>query len=169
MKHLRFFLAFPLLFLLTGCWGWGNEVDDMPPPRENYDAVVMDRDDFENAVALTGTRPVEKSGKIYVKGDLLFVSDVNKGFHIYNCSEPNTMVPVAFLNIPGATDLAVRNNVIYINQAVDLVTLVYNPDANTITVTKRNKNVFPQKPSPDDSFEAVSDNEIIVDWQPINY
>jgi len=127
----------------------------------------MDRDAFENSVSIIGAQPVVKSGKIYVKGDLLFVNDVNKGFHIYNCSNPNTMVAVAFLNIPGATDLAMRGNVIYINQAVDLVTLVYNQQANTITVTKRNKNVFPQKLPPDSSYEEVSENEVIIDWQQI--
>lgn len=155
-----------LMLMLTGCWGYG-ETDDVQPPDYNYNAVVMNRDAFENAVSLTAAQPVVKSGKIYVKGDLLFVNDVNKGFHIYNCSTPDVMVPVAFLNVPGATDLAVRNNIIYINQAVDLITLVYNAEANTITLTKRNKNVFPQKPSPDNNYQEVSENEIIVDWQQI--
>lgn len=166
MKQLKTFSALLLLLLLSGCWGYGTS-DDMPPLQQNYDAIVMDRDAFENSVAINAPQPVVKSGKIYVKGNLLFVNDVNKGFHIYNCSNPDTMVPVAFLNIPGATDLAMRDDAVYINQAVDLVTLIYNEQANTITVTKRNKNVFPQKLPPDNSYEAVSENEVIVDWQQI--
>jgi len=167
MKHLRLFALLPLL-LLVGCWNFGsNENDVVGEPASLYQAVTMDREAFENAVQIMPPQPVIKSGKIYINGNLLFVNDVNKGFHIYNYADAANPVAIGFLNIPGATDLAMRNTVLFINQATDLVTILYNAGNNTITVTKRNKNVFPQKVAPMGGWEEVSENEIIVDWEAI--
>jgi len=169
MKHLRFILAVLPLLLLTSCITIGGEDDDDPVnwntnPGMSYEPVIMEREAFEAAVQIKPVQAVAKSGKIYINGNLLFINDVNKGFHIYNYSNPSSPVPVGFIQIPGATDLAMRNNVLFINQATDLVTMTYNIGANTITVTKRNRDVFPQKVAPNNFITEVAENEIIIDW-----
>lgn len=162
LKHLLFALL-PAV-LLSSCIGWHTDnADDFPIPS-NYTPVVMTRTDFENAVQLQSVQPVTKSGKVYVMGSLLFVNDVNKGFHVYDYTNAANPVAVAFINIPGATDVAIRGNSLYINQATDLVTLQYNETANTIAVTKRNRNVFPAKLSPDGFEEYVTENNVVVNW-----
>ncbi len=105
-----------------------------------------------------------KSGKIYIKDDLMLLNDLNKGFHVYNYSNPENPVKIAFIEIPGATDVAIRNSTIYINQAVDLVTLNYNSNTNTLNVLSRNRNIFPQKRSPDGFVGNYAENQIIVNW-----
>ncbi|SHG03275.1 hypothetical protein SAMN05444372_1021 [Flavobacterium micromati] len=94
----------------------------------------------------------------------MFVNDVNKGFHVYDYSNPKSPVRTNFINVPGATDLAIRDNTIYINQAVDLVTATYNITTKKFTVTNRNKNVFPQKQAPNGQSEYTKDNQVIIDW-----
>jgi hypothetical protein len=94
----------------------------------------------------------------------MLVNDVNKGFHIYNYADATNPIKIAFLEIPGATDVAIRNSTIYINQAVDLVTLKYDLTTNKVTVLYRNRNIFPQKNSPQGFGAYVKENEIIVDW-----
>jgi len=164
MKYLKLFLAVFLPLLLAGCWGYGVDDDDPSLAPQNYKAVTMTRQALEASVVLAQPQPMVKSGKIYVKDNLMFVSDVNKGFHIYAYNNAGQPDEVAFLKAPGATDLAVRGTTLYINQATDLVTLVYAN--NAITVVKRNPNVFPQKVAPDNSWASVTEDEIIIDWIP---
>lgn len=162
MKHFKLLLV-PALLLLTACVG---SVDDDRAvfPSQNYQAVILDRATFENSVEAMPAQSIVKSGKIYVKDQFLFINEVNKGFHVFDYQNPQNPQPLGFIQILGATDLAVRDNNIYINQAVDLVTLTYNPADNSLTVTKRNKNVFPQKVSPSGQYGVINPNEIIIDW-----
>ncbi|OOV18741.1 hypothetical protein [Flavobacterium sp. LM4] len=95
----------------------------------------------------------------------MFINDVNKGFHVYDYSDPKNPVRLQFIKAPGATDLAIIDDVIYINQAVDLVTIKYNSATKKIDITNRNKNVFPQKKSPNGFSGNPRENEIIIDWK----
>jgi len=163
MKHLKLLTILILPLLLTGCWGYNNSDDDLVFVEPvNYTPVTMTRQAMEASVELMAPTSVVKSGKIYIKDNLLFVNDVNRGFHIYKYNDPSNPVEIAFLQAAGATDLAMRGTTLYINQATDLLTLVY--DNNTIYFIKRNMNVFPQKTAPDGSLGYAADNEIITDW-----
>jgi hypothetical protein len=166
MKQLKFIVYLVLPLLLTGCWGYGTSDDQVfvNPSGNNYDAVTMDRPAFEAAVQLLPPTPVVKSGKIYIKDNLLFVNDVNKGFHIYRYDDPAHPVALNFLQVPGATDIAMRGGLMYINQATDLVTINYF--VNSMNIVKRNKDVFPPLQAPDGSFEDVADDQVIIDWIP---
>lgn len=164
MKHLKLLLLAAILPLLGSCC-WSCPGDDEPASRpQNYRAETMTREALEASVELTEPKAMEKSGKIYVKDNFLFVNDVNRGFHIYVYNNAGTPEAVAFLEIPGATDLAVRNNTLFINQATDLVTLAY--ENNAIMLVKRNRNVFPQKLSPEGDYANVDEDEIVTNWIP---
>ena len=130
-----------------------------------YIPVILQRSVFEKSIVLENPQPIIKSGKIYIKGDLIFINDVNKGFHVYDYSDPKNPVRLQFIKAPGATDLAIIDDIIYINQAVDLVTITYNSAIKKIEITNRNKNVFPQKKSPNGFSGNHNENEIIVDWK----
>lgn len=162
MKHLKSIAALAAVLLLQSCISM--EPDDSPQSVRNYRPIIMKRDAFEKSIHLLAPQPVTQSGKIYIKDNLLFVNDVNQGFHVYDYTLTATPKPIAYIEIPGATDLAVRNNIIYINQATDLVTLAYAN--NAITLIKRNPKVFPQKQSPDDSYANPKKDEIIINWIP---
>ncbi|WP_298153758.1 hypothetical protein [Flavobacterium sp.] len=163
MRKITFIPLFLFLTLsLQGCWTW--KIEDN---RESaYEPVVMNRTDFEQAVKMKVQENTIKAGKIYIKDNLLFIADVNRGFHIYNYSNPANPPKIGFLNIPGATDVAIRDNILYINQAVDLVAIEYDPIQNRIQVTNRTRNVFPQKISPDGfTYENSSADKIVTDWK----
>lgn len=149
-------------FLLSSCWR--NVPDDDLENRQHYKPLVLERSIFEKSIVLENAQPVKKSGKIYIKGDLMFVNDVNKGFHVYDYSNPKNPILLNFIKAPGATDLAIVDDIIYINQAVDLVALNYDSATKKISVTSRNTNVFPQKKAPNGAFGNVSASQIIIDW-----
>ena len=137
--------------------------------QNNYfTPTYVTRAQLESSVVLENPKTTIKSGKIYIKDDIMFVNDVNKGFQIYNYSNATNPVAIGYINFPGATDLAIRNNILYVNQAVDLVSVNYNVANNTIAVTNRIKNAFPQKLSPQGFNGNPTNDQIIINWIPNN-
>jgi hypothetical protein len=165
-KVIVILLVFLVQFSFQSCCFYGDCNDESPEPVNNYKPVIMNRATFEASVKMLPIKKIVKSGKIYIKDDIMLVNDVNNGFHIYNYSEATNPVKIAFLEIPGATDVAIRNSTIYINQAVDLVTLKYDLTTNKVSVLYRNRNIFPQKISPQGFGPTAKENEIIIDWIP---
>ena len=163
MKKILFRLScfLCLLIVLVSCWGY---TDDETFPTSQYKPVIMSRENFENAVGTLAPQDIIKSGKIYIFDNFLFISEVNDGFHVFNYQNPTNPIPVKYIKAPGATDLAIRNGILYINQATDLITLKFNEQTLSFDLVHRNENVFPQKIAPDGFYEDVGANEIIVNW-----
>jgi hypothetical protein len=159
-KLLLFIVAIPIFLSQISC----VQSCEQELPETNYQPVVLERGVFESSIQIIPQQAMTKSGKIYIKENLMVVNDVNKGFHIYNYSNPENPIKIAFLKVPGATDVAIRNNFLYINQAVDLITLSYDLTNNSVTFLNRVRNVFPQKTTPDGFTIDVAENQIIVDW-----
>ncbi len=134
-----------------------------PERYSSYKAVTLSRTDFENSTALINSQPVEKSGKIYVKDNYLIVNEPNKGFHIYDNTNPENPIKIKFLKVLGSTNLSIKGNTIYTNNAIDLITIAIKEDFNSINVTKRVRDVFPELTSPDGYYNNSS-SDIVVDW-----
>jgi hypothetical protein len=84
---------------------------------------------------------IENPGKIYLYGHYIFLNELNKGIHIIDNSKPATPQKVAFINIPGNVDMAVKGNTLYADSYMDLVTVdISNPTA--IKEAKRLEDVF---------------------------
>lgn len=148
-------------FLFISCWPTADTGDF---PQQQYKPVIIARSALESSIAFQNAQPIIKSGKIYIKDDLMFINDVNKGFHVYDYTDASKPIRVHFIKAPGATDLAIKGNTVYINQAVDLVTATFNPATKIFTVTNRNRNVFPQKQAPNGSVANTNQDQIIIDW-----
>lgn len=87
--------------------------------------------------------PAKKTGKIYIYNDYLFINEPNEGIHIYNNANPSAPVNVAFLQIPGNVDLAIRNNILYADNFIDLLAFDISNMSN-IKQVKRVTDVFKQ-------------------------
>ena len=160
-----------MMLTLSSCFDFGPEGGGTPNTfggsESPYTPVKMNRPEFEAAVKFLEAQPIENAGKIYVKGDYLFVGDTNKGFHIVDNSNPSDPQRIKFIQAPGATDLIIKEDILYINQAVDLIALKYDIPSQSLLLTKRIKNVFPQKPDPNGIIPlgTVAENEIIINWE----
>lgn len=74
-------------------------------------------------------RPLEQTGKIYIFKDYLFINEPMEGIHIINNANPSNPQALSFLNIPGNVDMAVKDNVLYADSYVDLLTFdLSNPE-----------------------------------------
>jgi len=140
--------------------------DDFVEPVSKYKPIFLKRADFETSVKLKNSVAIGISGKIYVKGDLLFINELHKGFHVYDNSDTANPKAIKFLEAPGSTDMAIRDNMIYINQATDLIAISYGSDTNSVMLTKRIPKTFPTLRSPD-GFDAydIPENSVLIDWK----
>lgn len=162
-KRLLFLSA---LLLFQSCIFFGLTEPEPNPLFDSYEPVLMTREEFENAVGYSAPIPIDKAGKIYVKDHIVLINELHKGFHVYNYQNPSQPQAIGFISAPGATDVAIRADMIYINQAVDLLSVSYNNTLTSIQVQHRNKNVFPpMKQSPSGQFHQVPEGYIIVGYR----
>lgn len=88
-------------------------------------------------IKLQGPQKLQQPGKIYVKDDMMLINEMGKGIHVVYNENPADPKKVAFVRIPGNIDVAVKGDIIYADNYMDLVTL------NTKTGhIKRVKGVF---------------------------
>lgn len=154
-------------FVLQGCCFSGCPDDEPFIPTSDYEPIVLSREAFEQSVALQNSQVIEDAGKIYVLQDFLFLNEKRDGFHIFDNTNPANPIASKFLVVPGSTDIAIKDGVFYINQAVDLIAVVIDQNSNTATVVKRIENVFPVLHSPDGfAPENISENDVVIGWQP---
>lgn len=169
MKKLSMLCILTFMLTLSSCWfNWNVDDGTIEPRQSAYKPIVMHRNDVESSVRLSSSEAILQSGKIYVKGDYLFINEPNKGFHIIDNNNPENPQRIKFLHALGSTDMETKSNIIYINQATDLIAVEWNPSDLTINVTKRIRDVFPEKASPDNFYYFPQGDSIVVDWQPIN-
>ncbi len=162
-------LLFCCCLSLQSCWPTGTDDTDAfidLQPSDYYQPVIMQRSEFETTTTLlTNAEVIINSGKIYVKDTYIFINERNKGFHIINNTDPTNPQNIAFLNVLGSSDLTIKDDAIYVNNATDLLALTIDINSGTIEITKRVTNAFPQIRSPFGSeFYNLQENEIIVDW-----
>lgn len=150
---------------MTSCiWDTNDDDGGTTPFESSYDPVIIQRDILETSTEVQAEAIISESGKIYVKDQYLLINEPNKGFHIYNNSDPSNPQKIKFLKVLGSTDISIKGNVLYINNAVDLIALTFNQDFSDVTITKRVRNVFPVMMSPDGFYPNLEEDEVVVDW-----
>ena len=112
------------------------------PPRPTHKPVYLSWRDFRAAVEVQAPRRIEKRGKIYTFGTLLFLAEPGAGIHIVDNRSPDAPRQVAFLKIPGSSDLAVRGRYLYADSFVDLVIFEVSEAPFGVRYVRRKRNVF---------------------------
>jgi hypothetical protein len=79
-------------------------------------------------IALESPREVREPGKISIYGKYLLVNEVNKGIHFFDNEDPSQPIALSFLKIPGNTEMAIRNDVLYANHLGNIVALTLLED-----------------------------------------
>jgi hypothetical protein len=128
-----------------------------------YYPVYMERKTLETSVFYTNeSRELKNPGKIYTKGTSLFVNERYKGIHVIDNTDPGNPIRKGFIVAPGCIDIAVKDNILYLDNSVDLVAF----DLVAKRETKRIVNVLPEPCAPNGrrSYEERPKNYILVEW-----
>ena len=168
MKTRRFFLAVPwVVFTILGI----VSCKDSSIQYRRYTANVpryMSYEDLRKPVKSTAAIPIVSSGKIYIKDNYLFVNEKYKGIHVFDNSNPASPSNIAFIDIPGNVDLAIKGNYLFADTYVDLIVLDIS-NINQPVEVARMKDVFPYTIPEISGNYPISgiDKEkgVIVGWQ----
>jgi len=143
-------------------------LDIAPAGNPTYMPVFMSRDVLENSVMyIHGARDMIQTGKIYCRAPYIYINERYKGVHVINNSDPSHPVNEGFILAPGCIDMAVKGNILYLDNAVDLVSF----DLESKQVTKRIRHVFPEPLPPGDfSFYQYDrpHDYVLVEWKKMN-
>lgn len=120
--------------------------------KKPAEPVYLTYRQLRDAFALQSARPLDQLGRIYLYGDFIFLNERNQGLHIIDNRNPQLPVNAGFLRIPGNTEVAIRDNYLYADSYVDLITLDLN-DPSNIQLVSRQEDIFPY-----DAFQNIPYN-----------
>jgi hypothetical protein len=156
------YVLFLILIGFAGCQDKVYETYDLNNP------IYLSYDELREAVNDTLPMNLEHPGKIYIKGDLLFVNEVRKGIHIIDNSNPEAPVVLRFIDIPGNIDLAVKDDILYADSYVDLITLDIS-NLSDIKEIGRIEDVFSYTLPPYESQQRLGEVDqsqgVVVGWK----
>lgn len=113
----------------------------MPPETIEGWSPVYNNDNTAMVIKSTDPINIDKGGKIYVKDNTLYQVEVGKGIHVMDITDPQNPTKVKFIQVLGAQELAIKNDVLYTNNINDLVVLDI-ANMNNVQVVDRISNVF---------------------------
>ena len=85
----------------------------------------------EAGISVRDPRSVNNPGKIYRYGNYLLVNEAGEGIHVFGNEDPSSPEPLAFIRIPGNTEMAIKDDVLYANHLGNIVALDFS-DLNAI-------------------------------------
>ncbi len=137
MKPLILLPLFCVLLLASSC----NDQCKETRVVRNFQQLRLSVDEVRNGIRSENPRSLESPGKIYVYKNYLLINELKKGVHVIDNSDISNPRMVSFLKIPGNGDMAVRDDILYADSYMDLVTLDLSNPTNPKEVG-RNKDVF---------------------------
>jgi hypothetical protein len=132
-----------------------------------YEPVYTDAETFRAAATFEAPRTITKDGAIYFKDNYLFIVEPNKGIHFIDNNNPSNPINTGFLNLMGASGLSIKDNYLYVNAMVDLVTIDVTSFSNP-TQVNRIEECFPSAlPLMDKNYPTKTIDKskgIVTDW-----
>lgn len=109
-----------------------------------YQPVFKTKADVRANIKSNAVQPIERPGKIYIKGQYIFLNEIDKGIHVIDNSDPSSPQRIAFITIPGNMDIAVKGNTLYADLYTDLVAIdITNP--HSVVLKKTVEGIFPNR------------------------
>lgn len=168
IKPLLKILALLMLVFIFGCIRRAE-----PIVYTKYTPILVAKSTLINSVKLQPAGSIETAAKIYYKDQYIFISEQFKGVHIIDNANPSKPINKAFIAVMGCVDMAIKNDVMYVDNAIDLVAIDLNEiQKGNLKILKRVANVFPEVAPPDagaipDMFNKQNrpQGTVIVDWK----
>ncbi|MBS1772619.1 MAG: hypothetical protein JST82_07155 [Bacteroidetes bacterium] len=176
MKRQYFIAGLLAVLALASCdpFGYNKKKTNpqpvkQPPAEVDGWAPVYNTDPANAEIKSMPPRNIDKGGKIYVKGDTLYEVEAGKGIHVILINQPQNPQKIAFINVLGAQEVAIKNNVLYTNNINDLVALDITNTSDVKTID-RISNVFHlvdvNYPPGTGYFECVDKSKgTVVGWE----
>lgn len=133
MKHI-YLLGITLTLLLSAC-SEQEVTEKVVGLKPVYGTLAT----LSSSIKTTENEPMKSVGKIYVYQNKLLINEVTKGVHIFDNADPSNPIPLKFIAIPGNVDVAIKDNFMYADLGVGLVTIDIS-DLDNVVVTSFDQN-----------------------------
>lgn len=117
-----------------------------------YEPVYMSWTELRSKGGVESPRPLVHPGKIYLFGELIFLNEINEGVHVIDVEDPGDPRAIAFIEAPGAVDMAVLSHggstYLYVDSYVDLLVfdVTTDPTQFDAVLVHRIEDVFRYEP-----------------------
>ncbi|MGL1885081.1 MAG: hypothetical protein OCD76_01105 [Reichenbachiella sp.] len=163
--------SYCLMILVTSCFG---EVDEPFVPKfdikeiEGFSPIYAGSENEE--IAIVDAQSIVNAGKIVTYSDHIIIEEAGKGFHLIDNSNSSNPKNIGFLSVPNSRNIAIKQNVIYVDSYADLIAIEVALDMS-VSVS-RLEDVFEDTRSinlPPESgyyFDCVEDDKgDVVGWR----
>ncbi|MEM6967243.1 MAG: hypothetical protein AAF573_20945, partial [Bacteroidota bacterium] len=106
-----------------------------------FEPIYKTVDEIRQDIQILPPRALENPGKIYYYKDHIIVNELREGLHIIDNSNPENPTNVSFVTIPGNLDMAVKGDMMYADNYIDLLTIDISDPRNPV-LKERDVNVF---------------------------
>ena len=120
-------------------------------------------------VSSTSPQPVQDAGKIYKYGPYILVGEAGQGIHVFDNTDPSNPMGIAFINVPLNEDMAIRNDVMFVDVGRDVVAVDVSDWTNVQEIGRlsgiynRSDALYPEGQF--GYFECVDTSRgVVVDW-----
>ena len=108
---------------------------------QKWTPIYKKLDEIRLDVKAEAARELQKPGKLYFYDNYVFINEQHEGIHVIDNKNPESPRNVAFIKIPGNIDIAVKNNILFADSYIDLLSIdISNPEKPTLA--GRTENVF---------------------------
>jgi len=126
-----------------------------------WEPVYRTKDEVRANIKNNPAQEIQRPGKIYIRGNYIFLNEIDRGIHIIDNTNKSAPKNIAFIDIPGNMDMAVKGNILYADFYTDLVAIdITNPQQ--VVVKKFTESVFPER-SWGNGF-LPNQSMVIADW-----
>ena len=126
-----------------------------------FTPIYVTVDDIRKDIQVEAPRPLKQPGKIYFYQNYILLNDFREGLHVIDNQDPANPQKLAFIKIPGNMDMAVKDNILYADNYIDLLSIDISDPANPVMRT-RTEDVFPSFDLHADLGHLVYYNEEVI-------
>lgn len=103
----------PLFAIVLLFWGCDRSRFTNGFSQMGFKPVYASSADLTQLIKSNSPQALTETGKIYVKGNLLFINRPFSGIHVFDNTDPAKPINLAFIEIPGNLDITMKGDYLY--------------------------------------------------------
>jgi len=124
MNNKRYFIhLLSFLFLAIGLSSCLKDSCSETRRFVEFEPIYAKPEQFRIAPEFYNDRKLESPGKIYYYDNMIMINERYEGIHIFDNSDPANPSKLGFLAIPGNVDVSIKDDIMYADSYVDLLTI----------------------------------------------
>lgn len=130
--------------------------------------VYLSFDDLRKSIVIDAPRAIEKPGKIYFKDDFVFINEFMQGVHIIDISDPADPTPVSYIPVPGNIDMAIKDDLLYLDSYVDLLMIDISDPSSPVEMMRLENLLEYTLPPYDNEYpiaEVDEEEGVVTGWE----